>query len=189
MDRLRTRFEWGLTVDVQPPDFELRLAIIKDKARSFNVEMTDAMLSYIAENLRSNIRQLEGSVKKIKAKTFLSGEALTLDLVKECISSLITGDESPMITADKIISIVAKRYDISKDDILSKKRDQNIAYARNVSIYVIRSVTQMSFPEIGKIFNRDHSTIMSSNKVIQEKVASNQLTELEINEIIRELSE
>ena len=94
-----------------------------------------------------------------------------------------------MITADKIISIVAKRYDISKDDILSKKRDQNIAYARNVSIYVIRSVTQMSFPEIGKIFNRDHSTIMSSNKVIQEKVASNQLTELEINEIIRELSE
>ena len=188
-DRLKTRFEWGLTVDVQPPDFELRLAIIKDKARSFNVEMTDAMMSYIAENLRSNIRQLEGSVKKIKAKTFLSGEALTLDLVKECISSLITGDESPMITADKIISIVAKRYDISKDDILSKKRDQNISYARNVSIYVIRSVTQMSFPEIGKIFNRDHSTIMSSNKVIQEKVASNQLTELEINEIIRELSE
>ena len=188
-DRLKSRFEWGLIVDVQPPDFELRIAIIKNKQKTIGLELTDEMLEYVAENLRSNIRQLEGAVKRIGAKTFLSGESLTMNLVKECISSLITGDESPTITADKIISMVAKKYDISRDDVLGKKRDQNIAYARNLSIYIIRRVTQMSFPEIGKIFGRDHSTIMSSNKVIQEKVATNQLAELEINEIIRELSE
>ncbi len=188
-DRLRTRFEWGLIADIQPPDFELRIAIMKKKARLIGMTLPDEVLTYIAEKLKTNVREIEGAVKRICARSFLSGEKITLDMAKNCIAAFVTADEPVSVTAERIVDRVAKKYGISTEDIYGRKRTKHIAYARAVSIYIIRKITDMSFPVIGKTFERDHSTIISSNQMIAEEIAKNPLLEIEINDLIKEITE
>ena len=187
-DRLRTRFEWGLIADIQPPDLELRIAIIKKKAEQVNIELPDDVLSFLAENLRTNIRQIEGAIKKLAALSFLSGKELNIELASSCISELLGGAEPVNVTVDKIFGAVSKKYGVSKEDILSTRRTKEIAFARHVSVYLIRSVTEMSFPNIGKIFNRDHATIMSSIDNIDKKLKMDNLFALEISEMKKEIT-
>ncbi len=187
-NRLKTRFEMGLIADIQPPDFELRIAILKNKSKKMNVKIPDDVLTFIAENLRQNIRQLEGAIKRICARSFLSGEAITLDMAKECLAAFIGGTESPEITAKRIISLVSKRYGVAQDDIYGRKRQQQICHARNVCMYIIKKELDLSYPAIGKMFNRDHSTIISSCAAIESNLDKNLLGN-EINEIIKELNE
>ena len=186
-DRLVTRFEWGLIADIQPPDLELRVAIIKKKAEQVNIELPNDVLTYLAENLRSNIRQIEGAIKKLGAKSFLSGMPISMDTAKVCISELLGGAEPVGVTVDKIFAMVFKKYGIKKDDLVGKKRTKEIAFARHIAIYMIREVTEMSLPNIGKLFNRDHSTILSSVELIQKRIVNDRDFEQDIQTMKREL--
>ena len=187
-DRLKTRFEWGLIADIQVPDLELRIAIIKKKAEQVGVELPEDVLTFLAENLRSNIRQIEGAIKKLGARVFLSGEKIDMDLARGCISELLGGAEPTSVTVEKIFSSVYQKYGIKKEDLVSTKRNKEIAFARHITIFIIREVTEMSLPNIAKIFNRDHSTIISSIETIERKLITDAMLDFEIKEIVKEVS-
>ena len=186
-DRLKTRFEWGLIADIQPPDLELRTAIIKKKADQVSVSIPDDVLTFLAENLRSNIRQIEGAIKKLGAKSFLTGRHITMELARSCISELLGGAEPITVTVDKIFAAVLKKYNIKREDIISGKRTKDIANARHVTVYIIRSVTDMSLPNIGKIIARDHSTVLSSIEAVEKRMAQNPVFRAEIEEMVKEI--
>ena len=186
-DRLRTRFEWGLIADIQPPDLELRIAIIKKKAEQVNIELPDDVLMFLAENLRSNIRQIEGAIKKLGALIFLSGKELNMDLAKSCLVDILGGAEPVSVTVDKIFASIFKKYGVKKEDILGSRRTKDVAFARHVSIYLIRAITDMSFPNIGKILGRDHSTIMSSIDAVERKLQADNMFSLELEEMKKEI--
>ncbi len=186
-DRLKTRFEWGLIADIQPPDLELRTAIIKKKADQVNVSIPDDVLTFLAENLRSNIRQIEGAIKKLGAKSFLTGRHVTMELARSCISELLGGAEPVTVTVDKIFTSVYKKYNIKREDIVSGKRTKDIANARHITVYIIRSVTDMSLPNIGKIIDRDHTTVMSSLETIERRMAQYPVFRAEMEEMVKEI--
>ena len=187
-DRLKTRFEWGLIADIQVPDLELRIAIIKKKAEQVGVELPEDVLTFLAENLRSNIRQIEGAIKKLGARVFLSGEKIDMDLARGCISELLGGAEPTSVTVEKIFASVYQKYGVKKEDLVSTKRNKEIAFARHITIFIIREVTEMSLPNIAKIFNRDHSTIISSIETIERKLITDAMLDFEIKEIVKEVS-
>ena len=187
-DRLKTRFEWGLIADIQVPDLELRIAIIKKKAEQVGIEVPEDVLTFLAENLRSNIRQIEGAIKKLGARVFLTGEKIDMDLARGCISELLGGAEPTSVTVEKIFSSVYQKYGIKKEDLISTKRSKDVAFARHITVFIIREVTEMSLPNIAKIFNRDHSTIISSIETIERRIITDSMLDFEIKEIIKEVS-
>lgn len=186
-DRLVTRFEWGLIADVQPPDLELRTAIIKKKAEQVHVIIPDDVLTFLAENLRSNIRQIEGAIKKLGALSFLSGNEITMEIARKCISELLGGTEPLEITVDKIFTAVFKKYNIKKDDIVGKLRTKDIANARHITVYLIRNITEMSHPSIGKIIARDHSTVISSLDTVEKRMRQDPIFRAEMEEMVKEI--
>ncbi len=188
-DRLKTRFEWGLLADIQPPDFELRSAILKNKAKMIGVNIPYDVLNFLAENLKSNIRQLEGAVKRISAHSFLNGVAITREMAQVCIADMITAEDSPQMTVENVIGQVCKKYGLSEEDIKGRKKTKEIAMARHICIYIIRKLTDLSLPAIGRILGRDHTTVMSSIQVIENELRTNPLLDIEINDIIREIRE
>ncbi len=185
-DRLRTRFESGLIADIQPPDLELRIAILKNKANLMGYEMPLEVLNFIAENLVSNVRQLEGAVKKIAAQCKLMGKGVTIDLAFQCISDMIVGSEPVAMTADKIIGKVSQKYGVSIEDLKSSKRTKHIAHARHVAVYLLRELTDMSLPQLGKYFGRDHTTILNSHKTVSEEIKKDPLLDLEMKELLKD---
>jgi chromosomal replication initiator protein len=186
-ERLRSRFEQGLLADINPPDLELRVAIIKKKAEEMGIELPDEVLSYLSENLRSNIRQIEGSIKKLNAKALLEGRRVSLELARECIGELL-GDAEPLsVTMDKIFAAVFKKYGVSKEELRGKKRNKEIAQARHIVIYLIREITEMSFPKIGKDFDRDHATVMSSVEWVKKRIISDPLFAADIEDLKKEI--
>ncbi|MBR2019552.1 MAG: chromosomal replication initiator protein DnaA [Clostridia bacterium] len=187
-DRLKSRFEWGLIADIEPPDLELRIAIIKKKAEQVNISISDEVFTFLGENLRSNIRQIEGAIKKLEAKSFLSGRAITIELAKECIIDLLDGAEPVSVTVDKIFTAIFNRYKISRDDIIGPKRNKEIANARHLAIYLIREMTEMSFPNIAKILNRDHSTIHTSYNSTYQKAQFDSVFAVDVAEIKKEIN-
>ena len=188
-ERLLTRFEWGLIADIQPPDIELRIAILKNKIEQAGIKVSDDVITYLAENLRSHIRQIEGAVKKLVAVKFLSGSEITMDIAKKCMNELLGGAEPVNVTVDKIFAAIEKKYGVSKSDLESKSRVKEVAQARHIAIYLIRSITEMSLPHIGKMFNRDHSTVISSIEAIDKKIASSPSFDSEISELKKEILE
>ncbi len=187
-DRLKSRFEWGLLADIEPPDLELRIAIIKKKAEQVNVSIPDDVLTFLGENLRSNIRQIEGAIKKLGALSFLSGREVTMDVVKVCISELLGGAEPVNVTVDKIFNAVYAKYGISREDIVGKRRDKEIAAARHIAIYITRSITEMSYPNLGKIFNRDHATVIASLKAVEKRIHAEAGFSAELAELRKEIT-
>ena len=185
--RLKSRFEMGLLADIQPPDLELRIAIIKKKAEQGKLELTDDVLAYLAENLRSNIRQIEGAINKLCAMSFLSQVKITRDTVKTLLSDILGNSEPISVTIDKIFASVYNKFGVKREDIVGLKRTKEIANARHIAIYLIRNITEMSLPNIGKIFNRDHSTIMSSIETVQKKLATDTKLSFIISEIEKEV--
>ena len=188
-ERIKTRFEWGLIADIQPPDLELRIAIFKNKISQAGINVSDEIIVYLAENLRSHIRQIEGAVKKLVALKYLSGNEITMDIVKGCMSELLGGAEPIGVTVDKIFVAVEKKYGVNKSELIGKSRVKEVAQARHVAIYLIRTITEMSLPAIGKLFNRDHSTVLSSLEAIDKKMASSTAFEADINNLIKEIKE
>ncbi len=186
-ERLRSRFEQGLLADIGLPDLELRTAIIKKKVEDMDVVLPDEVLTFLAENLRSNIRKLEGAIKKLAAKSMIDGRNITMELAKDCVSDLL-GDTEPLsVTIDKIFAAVYKKFNISKEDLVGLKRTKEIAKARHIAVHLIHEITEMSYPNIGKIFNRDHTTVMSSLEVVKKTVAKDALYAADIENIKKEI--
>lgn len=188
-DRLKTRFEWGLIADIQPPDHELRVAIFKKKADQAGLDISDEVMEFLAENLRSNIRQIEGAVRKLSAIGFVYGKVITMDVARGCIDELLGGAEPVDVTVDKIFSAVYRKYGIKKEDIIGERRTKNIAQARHIAIYLIRQITDMSFPGIGRILNRNHTTIISSIETVEKNIMASQSFSMEIDELIKSVKE
>ena len=186
-DRLTSRFEWGLLADIEPPDLELRIAIIKKKAEQVNITIPDDVLTFLGENLRSNIRQIEGAIKKLGALSFLSGKEINMELAQECISELLGGAEPVSVTVDKIFNAVFQKYGISKESLTGNKRNKDIANTRHITIYLIRELTEMSFPSIAKIFDRDHSTVIASFNLITRENYLDKDLNYEISELKKEI--
>ena len=188
-DRLKTRFEWGLIADIQPPDLELRTAIIKKKSEQVGLILPDDVLTFLAENLRANIRQIEGAIKKLGAMSFLSGNHITMDVARSCIADLLDGAEPVTVTVDKIFAAVYKKLDVKREDILSSKRTKDIANARHVTAYLIRTLTEMSYPNIGKLLGRDHATVLSSITTVENKLTQSPVFKSLVDEMIKDIKE
>ncbi len=186
-ERIRTRLEWGLIADIQPPSFELRTAIIQKKAEALHISIPSEIVSFLAEKLQNNIRQIEGAIKKIAAISMLTGNPVTEQMCKNAISNLVSGKEPPSVTVDKILKVVSQTYEVSIEDMKSKKRQGEIANARHVAIYLIRQLTDLSLNNVADIFNRDHTTVMSSDRKVKNDIDSSKAVEAEIDELIRKI--
>lgn len=184
-NRLRTRFDSGLTADIQLPDLELRAAIIKMKAEAVGVDIPDDVVNYIAENINDSVRNLEGAVNKIGALNKLSGQNISLDLAVRCISDKMVGSEPVNVTIDKILHTVSSHYNITVEDMKSRKRISSIASARHVAVYIIKKMTDRSLPAIGREFNRDHTTIINSIDAVEKRLASDPAFDAELKELMR----
>lgn len=171
-DRLRTRFEGGLLADVQPPDVETRMAIIRNKAAQFGMMLSDDVVKYIAENITSNVRQLEGVVKRLTAYRDILDDTITVDSVKRAIKDVIrTGTYIP--TPEVIIEETARYYQLTADDLRGQRRSKNTAMARQVSMYLMRNLTNLSLKDIGSEYgDRNHATVLSSIRKVEDLLKS-----------------
>ena len=170
-DRLRTRFEWGLLVDVAPPDFETRLAIVKNKAALLGMELPDKISAYIAENVTANVRQLEGTINKILAYKDLLGNDTDEETVTRAIQDMLRRSNEYVPTPEAILEYISKYYSLDESVIRGQQRVRDAVSARQIAMYLIRSMTNLSLDEIGKVFdNRDHSTVLYSIQQIEKKM-------------------
>lgn len=170
-DRLKTRFEWGLPVDIQPPDYETRVAIIKNKAIARGMNLPEPVLSFIAENITANVRQIEGTVNKILAFQELLGQQVDVDTVTRAVRDMFKDKQDFMPSPDAIIEEVGKFYNIDPLDIKGQARTKDTVMARQVAMYEIRRMTNLSLKEIGKVFNgRDHTTAMHSIERVEKLI-------------------
>ena len=170
-DRLRTRFEWGLLVDVAPPDFETRLAIVKNKAALLGMELPDQIASYIAKNVTANVRQLEGTINKILAYKDLLGNDADEETVTRAMRDILKRSNDNVPTANGILDYIAKYYGVEESIIRGQQRNRDAVAARQIAMYLIRSITNLSLDEIGQIFdNRDHSTVLYSIQQVEKKM-------------------
>ncbi len=170
-DRLRTRFEWGLLADVTPPDFETRLAIIKNKAALLGMELPDKIAVYIAQNVTANVRQLEGTINKILAYKDLLGNDTDEETVTRAIQDMLRRSNEYIPTPETILEYIAKYYSLEESVIRGQQRIRDAVSARQIAMYLIRSMTNLSLDEIGKVFdNRDHSTVLYSIQQIEKKM-------------------
>lgn len=185
-ERLRSRFESGLLYDIQAPDLELRVAIFKRKANSIGIDIPNDVLMYLGENIKDNIRQIEGALKKMRALAFIQGEEISMVHAKIVVNDLLSSS-AEAVTPQKILEYVSQKYAIPTEDITSSKRSKDIMYARHITIYLIRSMTDMSLSAIGSFFNRDHTTIMSSVDRIENDINNSPDFENTINEMKRDI--
>ncbi len=186
-ERIRSRFEAGLIADIQPPDYELRLAILKNKADQNNLDVPIDVIDFLAENLQSNIRQIEGVIKKLGAKNLLSGMPISMDMVLTTLPEYLRDTEPIGDTVARIVDIVAKKYNVTPVDIMGVSRKKEIKTARNVAMYVTRQVTKMSLPQIGAVFARDHSTVHSNISMVESELTTNTLFDAAVAEIMKEV--
>lgn len=187
-ERLRTRFEWGLLADIQPPDIETRIAIIKRKAELMGLDIPNDVAEYIANRIKSNIRQLEGVVKKINAYKTLAKQAPSIKVAENAIRDILSDNQPVPVTVERIISEVGRTYGVSSSDIRSSKRSSQISNARQIAMYVIRDITQMSMASIGEEFGgRDHSTVVYAINQVTKNIAQDAKYKETIEDIIKNI--
>ena len=182
-DRLKSRFEWGLLADISCPDYETRFAILRKKAQDENVIIDDLILSNIANSIDSNIRELEGVFNKIVARASLTHSPITIELAEKIINEFKAANEK-VISSDFIKETVSKYFNIEKEALSSDKRSNDIAFPRQIAMYLCRSVANMSFPKIGEDFgNRDHSTVMHAYRKIEKEIKEKTSTKLIVESV------
>ncbi len=182
-DRLKSRFEWGLLADISVPDYETRLAILRKKAQDESIIIDDFILSNIANKIDSNIRELEGVFNKIVARASLTHSPITIELAEKIINEFKYENEK-VISCDFIKETVAKYFSISKDDLSSNKRSNDIAFPRQIAMYLCREIANMSYPQIGDDFGgRDHSTVMHACRKIEKEVKEKNNTKLIVDSV------
>ncbi len=184
--RLRSRFEWGLIADIQPPEMETRVAIVEKKAYENNMNLSSDVTHYIASVADSNIRELEGMLTRIAAYSSLTGRETDIDVVKEVFKNLLKQRKGKKITVDEIIKVVASKFNIKVSDIKSQKKNKNLILPRQIVMYVARQLTDLSFPDIGnKVGGRDHSTVIYSTNKVKKIVGK----DMEVKRVIEEIEE
>ena len=184
-DRMKTRFEWGLLADIQPPDYETRMAIIQAKAKKLGIGIPGEVMRCIAENLQSNVRQLEGTIKKIKAINQLSGEEVTISMAHEVIEEVKSIQPGLHPTPPMILQAVSNFYSVPVEHILSDRRSKDTVQPRQMAMYLVRKLTNYSLPDTGKVFHRDHTTVMHACDKIDRERKNN----AELEDIIKTLIE
>ena len=177
-ERLRSRFEWGLTVDIQSPDYETRMAILRKKEDLEGYNIDNEVIKYIATNIKSNIRELEGALTKIVALSKLDhNKEITIALAEEALKDIISPNAGRKITADTIIQVVADHFGLTPLDIASQKRSKNIAYPRQICMYLCQEITGTPLQEIGRLLGgRDHTTIIHGRDKIASDLKTNETT-------------
>ena len=189
-DRLRSRFENGLLADVQPPDFETRMAIIKNKAKYFNLELSNEIVNYIAEKIKNNVRQLEGAVKKINALCQMQGIEPSIEVASEAIKDILNNSRPVEATIEMIIDQTGKTFGVTPDNIRSERRDASIVNARQIAMYIMREIADMSLIDIGKVFGgKTHSTVKHSIDEVEKKMASNSSFKSNVLDLIKNIQE
>ena len=183
-DRLRTRFESGLIADINPPDLELRIAIIKKKSSQMGFDIPQDIIHYLAERLRDNVRQIEGVLKRLYAIVNFSGEKFSKAVVDSTIAIVDPGNMPTEVIIEKALRLVCKKYNVTEEDLKSTKRTQSIANARHVAIYVLKKVTDLSHKEVGNILNRNHATVIASLNTVDINIKTKKNYQEEINELL-----
>lgn len=182
-DRLKSRFEWGLIADISNPDYETRLAILRKKAQMDNIIIDDEILSNIANRIDSNIRELEGTLNKLIAKASLTNSPITMEMAERAINDIVA-QQDKVISAEFVQETVAKYFNINAKDLKGSKRSNDIAFPRQIAMYLCRNVAQMSLPQIGKDFGkRDHTTVMHACNKIEKDIKENSNTKLIVESV------
>ncbi|MDK2822994.1 MAG: chromosomal replication initiator protein [Clostridia bacterium] len=185
-DRLRTRFEWGLITDIQPPDLETRIAILRKKAQMENIDVDNEVMLYIADKIQSNIRELEGALIRVIAYSSLNNNEITLDLAIEALKDIIPANKPRPITPELIQEKVSEIFSLKVEELKAKKRTKSVAFPRQIAMYLCRELTDLSLPKIGDIFGgRDHTTVIHAC----EKISSEMLKDPSIQETINKIKE
>ncbi len=187
-ERYRQRIEWGLPVDISPPDYETRMAILQRYMESRGKSISDEILQYIASNIKSNIRELEGALNKIIAMNSLDNQEITLETAEKAVRDMISADAPRKITLDIILEEVCKYYDTTLDSLTSKRRDSKVVHPRHVAMYLCRNITDSSQEEIGRILgDRDHSTVINACKKIETQLSTDAKVKDEIDSIMKQI--
>ncbi len=189
-DRVRSRFEWGLIADVATPDFETRIAILKKKADVENLNIQNEVMSYIATKIKSNIRELEGALIRVVAFSSLTNKEITVDLASEALKDIISSKNSKQITIELIQEIVANYFNLRLEDFKSARRTRNIAYPRQIAMYLSRKLTDTSLPKIGEEFGgRDHTTVIHAYEKISQNLKIDESLQSTINDLTKKLTQ
>ena len=183
-DRLKSRFEDGLLADIQPPEFETRCEIIKRKATLLNFTIDEHVVNFIAERIKTNIRQLEGVTKKLYALCNINGHPPTVALAQNVIKVVMEDTQPLPVTINRIVDEVSRTTGISVEDIYSKIQKANISHARKITFYIVRKITNMSYEDIGEEFKKHHSTVMYNIEQIEKEMAENSKLARQVNDII-----
>ncbi len=187
-DRIRSRFEWGLLADISSPDYETRVAILRKKEEMDGYNLDDAIIEYIAKNIKSNIRELEGSLNKIIAYAHLEKREITMELAETVLQDIISPNEKKIITPEYIVNTVAEHFDITPEDIAGSKRNSKIVYPRQIAMYLCRELTNIPLKSIGKCLgNRDHTTIMHGCEKIEQELQTTPSTQKTIDILKKKL--
>jgi chromosomal replication initiator protein len=186
-DRFRSRFEWGLIADLKPPDIETRIAILNKKAELEGISLPESIALFIADKVHSNIRELEGYLRRVIAYSSLKGREIDMDITKEALSSLLSS-YSTVITVEKIQKLVSHKYKIKLSQLKSKNNSPKIAFPRQVAMYLSKELTKTSLPEIGKKFGgKHHTTVIHSIRKIEKLRSNNQDFNKEMNNLINSI--
>lgn len=187
-ERLISRFAWGLVVDISPPDLETRIAILRSKADVEGFEVNDDVINYIAENVKSNIRELEGALSRVVAYSKLTNGEITVEMAAIVLSDIFESKKKKIINTKLIKEIISKEYNITTKDLDSKKRTRQIAYPRQIAMYITRQCTDLSLPKIGEEFGgRDHSTVIHAYDKIEKDMDEDPVLKIKINDIIKKI--
>ncbi len=186
--RLVSRFEWGLTAELQPPDIETRMAILHKKAETMQIKLAPEIYEFLAKRIRTNVRRLEGALMRVASFASLSGKALTQDNVEHLLKDILQEEARRSVTVDQIQRRVAEHYDIRLADMTSKRRPANIAFPRQVAMYLARELTKSSLNEIGDAFGgRDHGTVLHAHRLIKKRVKDDDKTRQVVSMLDSEL--
>ncbi len=188
-ERLRTRFESGVMADIQPPDIDMRKAIIIRKCRELNISLPESVTDFIAQKIKNNVRQLEGTVKKIEAMTKVYGAVPTAEQVQEIIKDITNENEPVSVTVEKIVDAVSNTFGVTSSDIRSDKRQAEITQARQAAMYVIKEITDLTLKDIGGFFGKNHATVVHSVRQCREKMDESDSYRSTVNNIIRDFRE
>ena len=187
-DRLRSRFEWGLIADIQPPDLETRIAILKKKAKLENLDVDNDVLLFVADKIRSNIRELEGALIRIIAYSSLTNKEITVELANEALKDIISDNKPTKIDVNRIKEVVSNKFNVKIEDFNSKKRARSISYPRQIAMYLSRELTDLSLPKIGDEFGgRDHTTVIHAYDKISKEINKNKEVKSTIDDIVKEM--
>lgn len=188
-ERFRSRFEWGLIADIQPPDYETRMAILRKNAEMYDKEIDDEIIQYIATNIKSNIRELEGALNKVMANARLNKQELNLALAEDALKDVIYPDQRREVSPTLIIDVVAEHFNISKEDITSKKRNSEYVVPRQIIMYLCRQMTEATFQMIAAYLGKkDHTTVIHGVEKIEEKIQTDEDLRNKIETIQKKLT-